>query len=125
MFKLGIIDDSWMITDYFEKELKGCADITIWRELPSDTAELDEMDMLIVDGQGISNEKWNHGLKFLADYTPKNPSQGVMFYSGNSPDVRQMEMLKAKGFTWKVKGRDPYEVVEVVLETKAHKEKEG
>ena len=113
--KILVIDDWRIIAESIKKYFP---DASVSHEywIPTDLAELDNYDILVVDNQGIGNATWKSGEAFLKDYQPKNPNQMVIFHSGLGPDHEFADILKSKGFFSFTKGRNPDKLVALVNE---------
>lgn len=111
--RICIIDDEGFIRNWVAECLKPHTVVGL-RELPLDVSELYDYDILIVDGNGIGNEKWRHGVAFLMEYTPKNPLQKLIHYSGYI-SAQDEKKLTQKGIMALEKGRDFRDYVDLIL----------
>ena len=111
--RICVIDDDGFIRNCVAECLKPHTVVGL-RMLPLDVSELYDYDILIVDGNGIGNEKWRHGVAFLLEYTPKNPLQKLMHFSGYITVQDEMKLNK-KGIMTLVKGHDFRDYVDLIL----------
>ena len=111
--KLAVIDDDGFIISYVVDMFRSDYEVDTFRRLPADTSILHEYDVLIVDNQGIGNGRVSDGEDFLYEYN-RPEHQLVVHFSGLCPNRRFAEILTSKGMFWKVKGRDPHELVDLV-----------
>ena len=111
--RICIIDDDGFIRNWVAECLKPHTVVGL-RELPLDVSELYDYDILIVDGNGIGNEKWRNGVEFLMEYTPKNPLQKLIHYSGYI-SAQDEKKLTQKGIMALEKGRDFRDYVDFIL----------
>lgn len=111
--RICIIDDQGFIRDCVAKCLKPHT-VEGLRQLPLDVSELYDYDILIVDGNGIGNEKWRNGVAFLMEYTPKNPKQKLIHFSG-FVSVEDETKLTQKGIMALEKSRYFGDYVDLIL----------
>lgn len=111
--KLAVIDDDGFIISYVKDMFRSDYEVDTFRRLPVDTSILHDYDVLIVDNQGIGNGHFDDGEDFLCEYN-RPEHQLVVHFSGLNPGRRFAEILTSKGMFWKVKGRDPHELVDLV-----------
>ena len=111
--RICIIDDEGFIRDWVAECLKPHTVVGL-RMLPLDVSELNDYDIVIVDGNGIGNEKWRHGVEFLMEYTPKNPMQKLIHYSGYISAENEMKLTQ-KGIMALEKGRYFGDYVDLIL----------
>lgn len=100
-----VIDDSSMMRGFVEKFVSGVTVEQVFR-LPEDVSELARYDALVVDGQGIGNSRWRHGLDFCKEYE-KPEGQAVVFYSGLSAHGADAAELERRGIANLAKGCNP------------------
>lgn len=105
--QICVIDDDGFVRDCVAKCLKQHTVVGL-RLLPLEVAELYDYDILIVDGNGIGNEKWKNGVEFLMEYTPKNPLQKLIHFSGYITEQDKRKLTK-KGIKVITKGSCFYE----------------
>lgn len=105
--RICVIDDDRFVMGCIAKCLKPHT-VEGLRQLPLEVAELYDYDILIVDGNGIGNEKWKNGVAFLMEYTPKNPKQKLIHYSGFISAQDGMKLTQ-KGIKVLTKGSCFYE----------------
>lgn len=111
--KVCVIDDSYSMADIVRQYLPDCEVEGIYR-LPEDETSLAKYDVLIVDGEGIGNSKYNHGVEFCKAYEKQGNNKKVIFFSGLEPIKSDRPILEAKGVEWIVKGYDPQILADVV-----------
>lgn len=111
--RICVIDDDGFIRNWVAECLKPHTVVGL-RMLPLDVSELNNYDIVIVDGNGIGNEKWANGVDFLMDYTPLNPLQKLMHFSGYISVQDEMKLNK-KGIMTLVKGHDFRDYVDLIL----------
>lgn len=105
--RICVIDDDGFVRGCIAKCLMQHTVVGL-RLLPLEVAELYDYDILIVDGNGIGNEKWRNGVEFLMEYTPKNPMQKLIHFSGYITAQDEMKLTK-KGIKVITKGSCFYE----------------
>lgn len=111
--KLAVIDDSGMIQHGVESNFASSHEVKKFWRIPEDLAELDQFDVLIVDGDGIGNQRFAHGVDFLVEYAPKHPEKRFVHYTGLCMGENR-ERLKAIGVTVVSKGCYPEELMQAV-----------
>ena len=111
--KVCVIDDSYITADIVRKYLPDC-EVDGMRRLPEDETSLAQYDVLIVDGEGIGNARYGHGVEFCKAYEKQGNNKKVIFFSGLLPKKSDMPILEAKGVVWLTKGRDPQILADVV-----------
>ena len=107
--KVLVIDDSIFMEGYVNKFMPE-AQVTYIRRLPEDESILSQFDALVVDGEGIGNKKWKHGLDFCKTYD-KPEGQAVVFYSGLSAQGTDALELERRGIANLPKGSNPEKLV--------------
>ena len=105
--RICVIDDDGFVRGCIAKCLKSHT-VECLRLLPLEVAELYDYDILIVDGNGIGNEKWRNGVEFLMEYIPKNPLQKLIHFSGYITAQDERKLTK-KGIKVITKGSCFYE----------------
>lgn len=110
--KVCVIDDDYFMKSYCEKFLEGF-EITHLYRLPEDESILAEYDVLIVDGLGIGNRKYETGKDFLLAYKIQGRNRGCIYHSGLC-DKFDREDLAPRGIAVVNKGSDPQKLVDVV-----------
>lgn len=100
-----VIDDSRMMRGFVEKFVPGVAVEQVFR-IPDDESVLAQYDALVVDGEGIGNSRWRHGLDFCKQYE-KPEGQAVVFYSGLSAHGADAAELERRGIANLAKGCNP------------------
>ena len=111
--KLAVIDDSGMIQNVVLRNFASSHEVKAYWRLPEDLTELDQFDVLIVDGDGIGNQQFAHGVDFLVEYAPKHPDKRFVHFTGWC-DGRNKEKLKTIGIAVVSKGGRPNELVDAV-----------
>lgn len=104
--RVCVIDDWSAVADMVRKYMPDCEVEGIYR-LPEDETSLAEYDVLIVDGEGIGNSKYNHGVEFCKAYEKQGNNKKVIFFSGLEPEKSDRPILEAKGVAWFTKCCDP------------------
>ena len=66
--KLALIDDSGMIQTVVLSDFASSHEVKTYWRIPEDLTELDQFDVLIVDGTGIGNRWFANGVNFLLEY---------------------------------------------------------
>ena len=112
MGKVCVIDDDRFMKSYCEKFLEDFEITQIYR-LPEDESILAEFDVLVVDGQGIGNNKYKEGKDFLLSYKLHGSNRGCVYYSGLC-DKFDREELAQHGIAAVTKGSDPQNLVDAV-----------
>lgn len=110
--KVCVIDDDYFMKSYCEKFLEGF-EITYLYRLPEDESILAEYDVLIVDGQGIRNSKYETGKDFLLAYKIQGRNRGCIYHSGLC-DIFDREELAQHSIASVTKGSDPQNLVDAV-----------
>lgn len=100
-----VIDDSSMMRVFVERFVPGVTVEHVFR-IPEDVSELKLYDALVVDGQGIGNSRWRHGLDFCKEYE-KPEGQAVVFYSGLRAHGEDAAELERRGIANLSKGCNP------------------
>ena len=116
--KVLVIDDRYFTFAYVKKFLDFC-DVKHEYLIPEDESTLAEYDVLIVDGDGIGNSKYKHGMDFCKAYAKQGNNKGVIYHSGLEPYGEDEQILTKLGVNIVVKGRDPDFLVEAVREVVA------
>lgn len=111
--KLALIDDSGMIQTFVLSDFASSHEVKTYWRIPEDLTELDQFDVLIVDGAGIGNRRFANGVNFLLEYAPKNPDKRFVHFTGLCT-AEDRERLKAIGVTVVSKGRCTEELVNAV-----------
>ena len=109
MKKVLIIDDSGFMNGYFEKFASDVEVEQIYR-LPDDESILAKYDALVVDGDGIGNKKYRHGLDFCKAYD-KPEGQSVVYHSGLMTFKEDAADLEKRGIANVPKGSNPEKLV--------------
>ena len=107
--KVLVIDDSVFMEGFVNKFMPD-AQVTYIRQLPEDESVLSQFDALVIDGEGLGNKKWKHGLDFCKAYD-KPEGQAVVFYSGLSAHGTDALELERRGIANLSKGSDPDKLV--------------
>lgn len=113
--KVLVIDDARYVGSYVHKFLDFC-DVEQEYGIPEDEAVLAKYDVLIVDGEGIGNSKYKHGIEFCKAYAKQGNNKGVIYHSGLEPYGEDEQILTKLGVNIMVKGRDPDLLVNAVKE---------
>lgn len=121
--KVLVIDDQYFTFSYAKKFLDFC-DVKHEYRIPEDESTLAEYDVLIVDGDGIGNSKYKHGMDFCKAYAKQGNNKGVIYHSGLTPYGEDEQILTKLGVNIVVKGRDPDFLVDAVREVVEKKDKE-
>ena len=100
-----VIDDSRMMRGFVEKFVPGVEVEQVFR-IPDDESVLAQYDALVVDGEGIGNSRWRHGLDFCKQYE-KPEGQAVVFYSGLSAHGADAAELERRGIANLARGCNP------------------
>ena len=116
--KVLVIDDEYFMLAYAKKYLDFC-DVKHEYCIPEDESTLAEYDVLIVDGNGIGNSKYKHGMDFCKAYAKQGNNKGVIYHSALEPYGEDEQILTKLGVNIVVKGRDPDWLVEAVREVVA------
>ena len=111
--KVCVIDDSVMVQNTMRMYLPDCEVEGIYC-LPEDETSLAQYDVLIVDGEGIGNARYGHGVEFCKAYEKQGNNKKVIFFSGLSPRAADRPTLIEKGVEWLTKGRDPQLLADMV-----------
>ena len=104
--KVLVIDDRYFIKAAVEQYLSGVAEVDHMYCLPDDESCLAKYDALVVDGDGIGNDKFGHGLDFCKAYD-KPEGQAVVYHSGLSPSDEDCKLLEKRGVAVVCKGGNP------------------
>lgn len=115
--KLAVIDDAGFIRRGVVRDFSDTYEVTEFARIPPVLDELDEFDVLIVDGDGIGNETWRHGADFLCDYIPLRPGKRYVHFSGLI-DRFNRNRLTVLGCKCVTKGSRPDELINAVNGTK-------
>ena len=113
--KVLVIDDAVFMRSYAQKFLDFC-DVEQEYGIPEDETELAEYDVLIVDGEGIGNTKYKHGIEFCKAYEKQGRNKVVIYHSGLAPFGENEKALVAKGVKILTKGGNPDRLVEAIKE---------
>lgn len=111
--KLAVIDDSGMIQTVVLRNFASSHEVKTYWRIPEDLTELDQFDVLIVDGVGIGNQQFAHGVDFLVEYAPKHPDKRFVHFTGLCTG-KNRKRLKAIGVTVVSKGSRPEKLVDAV-----------
>lgn len=105
MRKVLVIDDCYFMKEYVEKFV---SDVEVDRcyRLPEDESILAKYDALVIDGEGIGNATYRHGLEFCRVYD-KPEGQAVVYCSGLHPSKEDCEILEKRGIAVVDKGGNP------------------
>jgi len=103
--KVLMVDDFPGMRGYIEKHVPD-VEVTYCARLPDDESVLAQYDALVIDGDGIGNKKWKHGLDFCKAYD-KPEGQAVVFYSGLSAHGTDALELERRGIANLPKGCNP------------------
>ena len=111
-----VIDDSCMIRSTLSQCLKDNADCAVveYSRIPEDESELAQYDVLIVDGQGISNSKYSHGMEFCKTYQKRGNNKLLIYHSGLGAYGEDKEALEKKGVKIIEKGENPQHIIDAV-----------
>lgn len=112
MGRVCVIDDDRFMKSYCEKYLEDF-EVTHLYRIPEDESILAEYDVLIVNGQGISNSKYKTGKDFLLAYKFQGWNRGCIYHSGfiSGEEEKELNALKIECVA---KGYDPDIIVQVV-----------
>lgn len=113
--KVCIIDDMVFVFACVSEYLEFCQ-VKHEYAIPEDESTLAEYDVLIVDGDGIGNSKYKHGMEFCKAYAKQGNNKVVIYHSGLRPSKDDEKILIEKGVKVVVKGRDPQILVDAVRE---------
>lgn len=104
MKKVLVIDDHYFIKEFVEKFVP---DVQVDHRytLPPEEDVMRGYDALVIDGEGIGNATYRHGLEFCRVYD-KPEGQAVVYFSGLHPNKEDCEILEKRGIAVVVKGRD-------------------
>jgi hypothetical protein len=102
---LLVIDDSHMMKSFVEKFVHDVDVEQVYR-IPDDISTLMRYDALVVDGDGIGNEKYRKGIDLLMDYD-KPEGQSVVYYSGHDAYGKDRDELEKRGVAVVTKGSNP------------------
>lgn len=116
--KVLVIDDKYFIFSTISRTLDFC-DVKHEYCIPEDESTLAEYDVLIVDGDGIGNSKYKHGMEFCKAYAKQGNNKGMIYYSGLAPYGENEKALVGKGVKILTKGGDLDRIVEAVREVVA------
>lgn len=111
--KLAVIDDSGMIQTVVLRNFASSHEVKTYWRIPEDLTELDQFDVLIVDGDGIGNKRFAFGVDFLVEYAPKHPDKRFVHFTGWC-DGWNKEKLKTIGIAVVSKGGSHNELVDAV-----------
>ena len=105
MKKVLVVDDYYFMKGYVEKFVP---DVQVDHRytLPPEEDVMREYDALVIDGEGIGNATYRHGLEFCRVYD-KPEGQAVVYYSGLRPGKEDCKILEKRGIAVLVKGSDP------------------
>lgn len=113
--KVLVIDDAGYMGSYAQKFLGFC-DVKQEYRIPEDETVLAKYDVLIVDGDGIGNTRYKHGIEFCKAYEKQGNNKGLIYHSGLMPDRADREILKERGIKMLLKGDVPGKFVAAVKE---------
>lgn len=111
--KLAVIDDSGMIQNVVMRNFASSHEVKTYWRIPEDLTELDQFDVLIVDGDGIGNQRFAHGIDFLVEYAPKHHDKMFVHFTGLCTSENR-ERLKSIGVMVVSKSSRPEELVNAV-----------
>lgn len=105
MRKVLVIDDHYFMKGFVEKFV---SDVQVDHRytLPPEEDVMREYDALVIDGEGIGNATYRHGLEFCRQYD-KPDGQAVVYCSGLHPGKEDCEILEKRGIAVVDKGGNP------------------
>lgn len=104
-----VVDDASSTAGYVKKLMPDARVVHYWR-LPEDESVFSQFDALVIDGEGIGNKKWKHGLDFCKAYD-KPEGQSVVFHSGLCAYGDDAAELERRGIANITKGGNPEKLV--------------
>lgn len=116
--KVLVIDDQYFIIGYVKQFLDFC-NVKHEYRIPEDESTLAEYDVLIVDGEGIANSKYKHGIEFCKAYEKQGNNKIVIYHSGLSPRGEDKTSLANRGVKILIKGENHDRLVDAVKEAVA------
>lgn len=105
MKKVLVIDDHYFMKEYVAKCVPGLQ-VDRMHALPDEESALRGYDALVIDGEGIGNATYRHGLEFCRQYD-KPDGQAVVYCSGLHPGKEDCEILEKRGIAVVDKGGNP------------------
>lgn len=105
MRKVLVIDDRYFMKEYVAKCVPGLQ-VDRMYALPDEESALRGYDALVIDGEGIGNATYRHGLEFCRQYD-KPDGQAVVYCSGLHPGKEDCEILEKRGIAVVDKGGNP------------------
>lgn len=105
VLKVLMVDDFPGMRGYIEKHVPD-VEVTYRSQLPEDESELAEFDALVIDGEGVGNRKWKHGLDFCKTYD-RPEGQAVIYHSGLRAYGEDAMILEHRGIANLSKGDSP------------------
>lgn len=113
--KVCVIDDCGFIrhalVQDFGNEKIDCEEM---HSIPKDLSKLEPFDVLVVDGDGIGNGTYHHGVDFLKDYAPNHKDKLLVHYSGLITK-QNGDALKELGVFCIMKGYGTNTVIDAVV----------
>lgn len=113
--KVLVIDDQYFMLSYARRFLGFCNVKHAYR-IPEDESTLAEYEVLVVDGDGIGNSKYKHGIEFCKAYEKQGNNKVVIYHSGLSPHGEDKTSIETRGVKILVKGGNPDRLVDAVKE---------
>lgn len=105
MRKVLVIDDRYFMKEYVAKCVSD-SQVDHMYSLPDEESALRGYDALVIDGEGIGNGVYKHGLEFCRQYD-KPDGQAVVYCSGLHPGKEDCEILEKRGIAVVDKGGNP------------------
>ena len=105
MRKVLVVDDHYFMKEYVAKCVPGLQ-VDRMYALPDEESALRGYDALVIDGEGIGNATYRHGLEFCRQYD-KPDGQAVVYCSGLHPGKEDCEILEKRGIAVVDKGGNP------------------
>lgn len=105
MRKVLVIDDHYFMKGFVE-EFVSDVQVDHMYTLPPEEDVMRGYDALVIDGEGIGNATYKHGLEFCRVYD-KPEGQAVVYCSGLRPDEEDCAILEKKGIAIVDKGGNP------------------
>lgn len=112
MKKVLVIDDLYLVGEHIKQLLSDVAEVDHMYRLPDDESCLAKYDALVIDGEGIGNNKFSHGLDFCKAYD-KPDGQAVVYNSGLLPSDEDCKLLEKRGIAVAVSSDPEYLAFEI------------
>ncbi len=111
--KVLVIDDDSCMKSYVEKFVEGVIVHQLYR-IPDDLSVLLAYDAIVVDGLGISNDRFENGLDLCMHYD-KPEGQSVVYHSGLGAYGNDARILSERGVAVVTKGSNPEKLSLAIL----------